>query len=82
MSFEYRLINKSVGFTYILETLLENRGVSNIPLFLKPTKDSIEDIENYDNINDWINCYLCHVREGNSIGLIVDSDFDGLSSAS
>ena len=82
MSFEYRLINKSVGFTNILETLLENRGVTNIPLFLKPTKDSIEDIENYDNINDWINCYLCHVREGNTIGIIVDSDFDGLSSAS
>lgn len=80
--FEYKLLGKSVGFSNILEGVLENRGIDNIPLFLNPTEEVIESIELYDNIDNWIDTYLKHINNNSNICLIVDADLDGFTSAS
>lgn len=82
MSFKYNLIGKNLGFGDILETILRNRGVEDIKNFLNPLEDNIEDINNYDNIDIWISTFLKHIDNEDSVGIVVDSDFDGFSSAS
>lgn len=82
MSFKYNLIGKNLGFGDILETILRNRGVEDIKNFLNPLEDNIEDINNYDNVDKWITTFMSHIEKTNGIGIVVDSDFDGFSSAS
>jgi single-stranded-DNA-specific exonuclease len=82
MSFKYNLIGDNLGFGNILETILKNRGIDNICEFLNPSEKNIEDINNYDNIEEWISIFTKHIEAKSSIGIVVDSDFDGFSSAS
>lgn len=82
MSFKYNLIGNNLGFGNILETILINRGIKDINEFLNPTEKNVEDINNYDNINEWISTYLKHIENNSNICIVVDSDFDGFSSAS
>ena len=80
--FEYKLLNNPIGFSNVLEGILKNRGIDNIPLFLHPTKEVVESIELYDNIDKWIDTYLKHIKNNSNICLIVDADLDGFTSAS
>ena len=82
MGFKYKQIGKQIGFGNILETILENRGVKDIKSFLTPTISNVEDINNYDNINKWTDCFIRHINKNSRICIIVDSDYDGFSSAS
>lgn len=82
MSFKYNLIGNNLGFGDILETILKNRSINNISEFLNPTEKNIEDINHYDNVEEWISIFLKHINKNSNIGIIVDSDFDGFSSAS
>jgi single-stranded-DNA-specific exonuclease len=71
-----------MGFSNILETILENRGIKDIKAFLNPSTNNIEDINNYDNIDKWIEIFIKHIKSNSNVCIIVDADFDGFSSAS
>lgn len=67
-----------------LHFVLRNRGIDEegIKKILKPTEDLMPDWKLLDNINKGIELLKKHVDKDNSIGIIVDSDLDGLTSAS
>lgn len=66
----------------ILETVLANRGIEDIDLFLNPTFDLEIDNRLIKHITEGIKMLEKHLTEGNKILLIVDSDADGVTSSS
>lgn len=67
-----------------LHFVLKNRGINeeDIEKYLNPTEDLMPDWTKLDNIEKGISLLKRHVEEGSKIAVIVDSDLDGLTSAS
>lgn len=67
-----------------LHFVLKNRGINeeDIEKYLNPTEDLMPDWTKLDNIEKGIILLKRHVEEGSKIAVIVDSDLDGLTSAS
>lgn len=77
---QYRLVNENFKKDYG-KNLLQTRGISNIDLFLHPTKECLQDSEFLDNISTGADILLGVLKEQKPILIIVDSDVDGYTSA-
>ena len=64
----------------LITTILKNRGIDNIELFLSPDNSSDTDVTKIKNI--WKGIELIKKHINNNICLLVDSDCDGVTSAS
>lgn len=78
----YELIEGSSNdFSNPIETVLLNRGVENYRKYLTLSEGDIEPYEHLDNINDAVECFARHFENGDPIGILVDTDTDGICSA-
>ena len=78
----YELIKGSTNNTNNpLETILLNRGVTNYNKYLNLSREDIEPYEHLDNIENAIECFAKHFENGDPIGILVDTDTDGVCSA-
>lgn len=64
----------------VIETILKNRGIENIDLFLNPTSNDNTILENITNIDKGIELIEKHIDD--EIIILVDSDCDGITSSS
>lgn len=64
-----------------IETVLLNRGVENYTKYLTLSENDIEPYEHLDNINEAIECFASHFENNHPIGILVDTDTDGICSA-
>lgn len=85
---QYRLIENSLNDQHrVLETILFNRGVIDSKKYLHlndshNVKDNVLcGYYNLNNIEDAINTFDYHYSDRNNIGILVDSDPDGYTSA-
>ena len=81
MSFKYT-VKGSVGFGNVLETILKNKGIDNISLFLNPTETCMESELLLNNIEKARDCLVKHIKNNSNITIVVDCDVDGFTSAS
>ncbi|PED64018.1 DHH family phosphoesterase [Priestia megaterium] len=75
---------KQIG-TYngdIISTILENRKIKDIELFYNPTNEHDLDAFKIKNMRQGAEVLLAHLLIGNEIGILVDPDADGFTSAS
>ena len=78
----YELIKGSSNdFSNPIETVLRNRGVENYRKYLTLSESDIEPYEHLDNISDAVECFAKHFENGDPIGILVDTDTDGICSA-
>lgn len=75
---KYNVISQ-IGFN-VLEDLLKNRGIEDIEKFLNLNSDVLEDINNYENMEEGFQLYYKHVFNNNKIMFIMDADLDGVTS--
>jgi single-stranded-DNA-specific exonuclease len=63
--------------------MLGNRNLTSEQVYklLNPSIDSIEEIQNFHTINEGISLFEEHIKANNKIGIVVDVDVDGYSSA-
>ena len=66
----------------IVDTILKNRGIENRSLFLNPTDQDDTSALKFKNIDVGIEMFLAHIITNSKIGLVVDSDADGITSSS
>jgi len=71
-----------VGFGNVLETILKNKGIDNISLFLNPTETCMESELLLNNIEKARDCLVKHIKNNSNITIVVDCDVDGFTSAS
>jgi len=81
LSFKYT-VKGSVGFGNVLETILKNKGIDNISLFLNPTETCMESELLLNNIEKARDCLVKHIKNNSNITIVVDCDVDGFTSAS
>lgn len=69
----------------VIKGFLKERGVENVELFLNPTSievpEGIESPFNFYNMATAVKIVLAHLSVKNKIGILVDSDADGLTSS-
>lgn len=65
-----------------LQSILSDRGVTDIKSFIKPSKECELNPYNLDNIEIAADLLLNHLRKNSSICFIVDADCDGFTSSS
>lgn len=81
---KYQLIKNSKNdINNFLETVLENRNITDIDSFRKSNSELLEKntFEDLDNINEGVELLLKHIRNKSKITLIVDPDVDGITSS-
>jgi single-stranded-DNA-specific exonuclease len=66
----------------IISTILKNRDIDDIDLFLNPSKESMTDSFKLNNMLIGAKVVLAHLLIGNHIGILVDADADGFTSSS
>lgn len=66
----------------IVETVLENRNIEDKDLLLNPNDKDDLDAFGLKNIEVGITMFLAHIIAESKIGLVVDADADGITSAS
>lgn len=66
----------------IVETVLENRNVQDHELLLNPTNQDDTNAFGLKNIDKALEVFLGHIIATTNIGLVVDADADGITSAS
>ena len=76
------MVKGSVGFGNVLETILKNKGIDNISLFLNPTEACMESELLLNNIEKARDCLVEHIKNNSDITIVVDCDVDGFTSAS
>lgn len=75
---------KQIG-TYngdIISTILENRQINDLDLFLNPSNENELDAFKLHNMAHAAEVLLAHLMIGNEIAILVDPDADGFSSSS
>lgn len=81
-----KVIRKSeyTDSTNPLYFVLKNRGLSeeDIEKVLNPTEDLLPDWTKLDNIYEGVELLNEHIEQGSKIGIMLDEDYDGISSAS
>lgn len=83
--FNYKLINDSLELNPlncdVPKILTTNRNVTNIKEFLSPTKENIENPMLYSFMKKARDTYVNHISNSSKIGIVVDCDVDGNTSA-
>lgn len=78
----YELIKGSLNnINNPLETVLLNRGIENYNKYLNLSENDIEPYDHLDNIHEAVECFAKHFETHDSIGILVDTDTDGICSA-
>ena len=78
----YELIKGSKnGLNHPIETVLFNRGVDNCTKYLTLSENDIEQYDHLDNIDKAVECFAKHFENHHPIGVLVDTDTDGICSA-
>lgn len=81
MSFKYK-VEKGIRFGNEIYDILKSQGVENVEPFLNPTSDFVIDEMCLDNINEAVNVFSRTIKTENpKIGVLVDCDCDGYTSA-
>lgn len=75
-----KLINEPIKNEYVY-TLLKDRGVENVENFLNPTEENLQTWKDLEFIKVGVKL-IDDLVDGNRVGLIVDCDVDGFTSAS
>ncbi len=75
-----KLINKDIRSNYG-ENLLISRGVKDVKAFMNPDESALQDWRDLENIKEGVNLIFALPATAH-IGIIVDSDVDGFTSAS
>lgn len=83
---KYKIVGNNnyeeLNISQLESELLHRRGINDINKFLNVSKDNIENINNYDHMEDGYNLLKKHIHNvGEEIGLLVDCDTDGYSSS-
>lgn len=67
----------------VIETVLNNRNISKElqEYYLKPTKELMPDFKKLNNIYEGVALLENKIYTDNNIGILVDSDYDGLTSS-
>lgn len=81
---KYKTINKGFDCLYndnLLYTLLKQRGVKEPEILMNLSDDVVHDGMLLNNMDRGLNMLYWHLKNGSSIHVIDDSDFDGYSSA-
>ena len=74
-----KLVAPAIKDNYV-KNLLRARGVENVEEFLNPTRDSLESWKNLENIEQAVTL-INNLVTGAHVGLVVDCDVDGFTSA-
>lgn len=74
--------NKNYSDVDLTHQILLNRGISNPDEYLNLNDSSLYDYHLLDNIEEAVKCFVAHYEKKNKIGVLVDSDVDGYTSAS
>ena len=69
------------GEQITLETYLNKKGIDNYNKYLKPPTSVLDDCYLYNNIRDAVREIKYHILETHKFCIVIDSDFDGYSSA-
>lgn len=80
----YKTINKGMDCLYkdnLLEVLLKQRGVQDVDKLLHLDKTCVYDGMRFDYMKEGLELFKRHIDNESNILIIVDSDFDGYSSA-
>jgi len=75
-----KLINKDIRSNYG-ENLLISRGIKDVKAFMNPDESALQDWRDLENIKEGVNL-ISALPATAHIGIIVDSDVDGFTSAS
>lgn len=80
---KYKLIgNNNYQADDLLTEILHNRGITDIDSFLNVTDDVVPDPYVFTNMDKAVDLILTHIENNSTIGIIIDSDCDGITSAS
>jgi len=81
---KYKLIeNESTNKnSSLIDKILLNRGVQDPKHYLKTTDADLHPYQLLDNMDEAVKCLLSHVENNDNICILIDSDFDGICSAS
>ena len=75
----YELIGNN-DVNNIIQTTLQNRGIDNWKEYLSLNAIDPDEYVGLDNINEAVECLSAHVENGNEIGILFDTDTDGICS--
>ena len=80
---KYKVIGKNnYNATNLLYEILGNRGIKDINKFLNIDDSIVTNPLDFKNMDIAIKCLLEHLEKESNILIIIDSDFDGISSSS
>ena len=80
MDFDYN-VRGNLGLGNPINTILQNRGISNTSAFLNPSKKNMENAHLLDNIDLAVDLFLNHMNNGTTVTVLQDCDCDGITSA-
>ena len=75
----YKLIGSN-DTNNIIKTVLQNRGIDNWKKYLELNSVNDEEYKGLDNIDDAVECFAAHIENKDSIGILFDTDTDGICS--
>jgi len=79
---QYRLYDGSKSSkSNVLETVLENRGITDCYRYMNLDDSVIIPYKKLDNIDEAVDCFEKHYENENTIAILVDEDVDGFCSA-
>lgn len=79
MALKYNLIGRASNS--MVETVLKNRGIENIDLFLNPDTSSHTNPFDIENMLRGVQALCAHLSVNSKIAIIVDADADGFMSS-
>ena len=80
---KYKIIGKNnYNATNLLYEILGNRGIKDIDKFLNIDDSVVTNPLDFKNMDIAVKCLLEHLEKESNILIIIDSDFDGISSSS
>lgn len=75
-----KLVNAEIDHDYMRE-LMRCRGITDFDEYLHPYDSCIQDPMYFDNIEYAAELLNAHIQKYSNIGLVVDADVDGYTSA-
>lgn len=76
---QYKLIGSN-DVQNLLESVLKNRGIEDCLKYLSLNKINHEEYKGLANINEAVQCFTTHIENKDDIGILFDTDTDGICS--
>ena len=76
---KYQLIGNN-DTSNIIKTVLQNRGIENWKEYTQLNSLDDEEYKGLDNINEAVECFASHIENKDNIGILFDTDTDGICS--